>query len=231
MIATEIVELTGPGPLLEAAYQDIMLRSFDDDELCSAADVEALAASGQRLVWAAVDPDGTVAGIAVGEWDAAPRVVLLSWIATRPGRRGGGIGGPLLDHVLECWRTAYDPCVILAEVEDPRRFPVDEDHGDPAARLRFYTRRGARILDVPYFQAALGPAKHRVPGLFLMVLYAHPSFAGQKPDTLRGDFLHQYLEIYQRVCEGAVGTDPDAVALYEAVDRAGGVPYMDPASW
>lgn len=223
----EFVELTGPGPRLTAAYEHILMASFPENELCSLEDVESMAARGAQQVWAAVDGDGETAGVAIGEWDAEPRVFLLSWIAIRQDNRGGGVGGPLLKHVVETWRKANDPCVILAEVEDPAHFTASVEHGDPAARLRFYLRHGARALDVPYFQPALGPGKTRVHDLMLMVLYADPSFAGEAPDTLRGDFLHRYIELYQTGCEGAVGTDPDAVALYAAIDRDGGIPYRE----
>lgn len=223
----EFVELTGPGPLLTEAYDRILTPSFPANELCSIEDVARLAAAGHKLVWAAVDDGGELVGIAVGDWDEGPRVVLLSWLAARPGMRGGGIGGPLLDHVTEVWRTTFEPCLILAEVEDPRYFSGSEDHGDPSARWRFYTRRGGRPLDIPYFQAALGPGKERVANLLLMVLHGDPEFAGELPDTVRGATIHEYIELYQTACEGAVGTDPDAKALYDAIDRPGGIPYID----
>ncbi|WP_194891140.1 N-acetyltransferase [Catenulispora pinisilvae] len=227
MIDMDFVELVAAGQQLTMAYEHILVPSFPADELCSIGDIAALASSGQHLVWVAAEPDGTVAAVAVGEWNPGPRVVLLSYIATRPGMRSGGVGGPLLDRALARWRDTFDPCVVLAEVEDPRHFTASEDHGDPVARLRFYTRRSARALDIPYFQAALGPGKQRVRNLLLMVLHAGPSFAGRGTDTLRGDFLRLYIELYQEACEGTVGTDPEALALFAAIDRPGGVPYLD----
>jgi hypothetical protein len=144
----------------------------------------------------------------------------------RPGLRGGGIGGPLLDAAMTEWKRRYDPCLILAEVENPAQHHVSAAYGDPVARVRFYQRRGARILDLPYFQAALGPEKSRVHNLFLMVLHADPSFAGAGEDTIDGEVLRRYLEKYQIQCEGVIGTDDDAVALWQAVRRPNGVALL-----
>ena len=165
-------------------------------------------------------------GAAVGEWDEGLRVVLLAWLALRPGVRGGGIGGVLLDAAQADWIARYSPCLVLAEVADPAGHVGNEAHGDPVARLRFYQKRGARILDMPYFQASLGPGMPRVPDLLLLVLHADEQFAGSEPDTIDGRVLREYLELYQRECEGQVATDEQAVRMWEAVDRPGGVPLL-----
>lgn len=222
-----IAELTG-GPAVDALFNEILVPSFPPAELCGLESVRRLAGAGGGFVWAAFDEQDNVLGCAIGEWDADPGVVLLSWLAIRPGVRGGGIGGALLDAAQADWISRYRPCLVLAEVEDPARHAGSEAHGDPSARLRFYQRRGARALDMPYFQASLGRGLPRVPDLLLMVLHADERFAGLEPDTIDGAVLRQYLELYQRQCEGQVATDEQAVRLWEAVDRPGGVPLLAP---
>jgi GNAT superfamily N-acetyltransferase len=223
-----IVQLKAGDPRVDSLFEDVFKASFHPDELsASSAYLHQGLASGGHRTWVAVDEGGTVVGGLVGEWDDPPRVMLLSWLATRPGARGLGVGGPLLRAAVDAWTTEFDPCLVLSEVEDPS-YPghaSDDAHGDPAARLRFYLRQGARILDLPYFQAALGSDKERVRGLHLVVLHAHPSFAGEKPDTISGTVLREYFEIYQRYCEGAVATDDEAMRLWHAIDRPGGVPF------
>lgn len=222
-----IVELEdGDGPDAERVYKEILAPSFPADELCPLDSVREMASAGLGLVWTAVEDDEIV-GCALGEWDADLRIMLLAWLAVRPGRRGGGVGGPLLDAAMADWRRRHDPCLILAEVENPQRHHGSEAFGDPMARLRFYTRRGGRVLDVPYFQPALGPGQSRVHDLFLMVLHAHESFAGTDPDTIDATVLRRYLESYEIECEGAIGTDDDAVRLWQALDRPGGVSFAD----
>jgi GNAT superfamily N-acetyltransferase len=222
-----IAEVTG-GPVVDTIYTEILQPHFPPAEMCSLQGLQGKAGTRLGLVWAAFDDADTVVGSAIGEWDEDPGVVLLAWLAVAPGRRGGGVGTALLDAAQADWVARYSPCLLLAEVEDPACHAGNEAHGDPRARLRFYQRRGARILDIPYFQASLAPDLPRVPGLLLLVLHADQQFAGPEPDTIDGAVLRQYLELYQRQCEGQVATDEQATLLWEAVDRPGGVPLLPP---
>src|ERR1700757_1525039 len=157
-----IYEAPGPGPVIEDFYQHVLVPSFPADELVSLGEVQEIAAGEDGSIWLAEDADGTIVGGAIAEWDDSVRVLLLGYLAVRPGIRGGGIGGPLYLTALESWRQRFKPCLILAEVEDPEVHSGNEDHGDPAARLRFYGNRGSRIVDIPYFQPALEPGAERV---------------------------------------------------------------------
>lgn len=224
--AGRIVRLESAGPQLDELYRDVFEPSFHPDELCGLETLRALLDMERGDCWVTLGADGQVLGGLLGEWDPEPGVMLLSWIATRPGRRGTGVGAPMLEAALASWKAKFDPCVILSEVEDPAHHPADDAHGDPTARLAFYARRGARVLDLPYFQAALGPGQSRVDDLFLLLLHAHPKFAGLEPDTLDGAVMRAYIELYQKVCEGAIGTDPQAMALWEAIDRPGGIKVL-----
>lgn len=221
--AHRVVRLASAGAQLDELYREVFEPSFHRDELCDLETVRALVETERGDCWVTLSAGGQVLGGLLGEWDPEPGVMLLSWIAVRPGRRGTGIGAPMLAAALASWKAKFDPCIILSEVEDPAQHRADEAHGDPAARLAFYARHGARILDLPYFQAALGPERRRVDHLFLLVLHADPKFAGDEPDTVSGVALRAYLELYQQVCEGAVATDPQATALWNAVDRPGGI--------
>lgn len=222
-----IYELIKPDDVFESLYRDVFLPSFTADELTPPQPLRESLERRDCRVWVAEDDAGEVVGGALGEWDAEPRVMLLSWMAVRPDRRGLGVGAPLLRAALDAWREEFDPCLILTEVSDPafHAGAPDADHGDPVARLRFYQRQGARALDLPYFQAALGPDRQRVEGMHLMVLHAAPRFAGERPDTIDGGVLRAYIELFQLQCEGRVATDERALELFRAIDRPGGVAY------
>jgi GNAT superfamily N-acetyltransferase len=219
-------ELTSPGEKSRALYSEVLDPSFPPDELHTLETLHGAMEAGTGPIWIAEDDEGRILGGAVGEWDAGSRIVLLSYLAVRPGIRGGGVGGSLLRAALDAWRSRLSPCMILAEVEDPAHYRGGGAHGDPAARWRFYQRHRGRALDLPYFQAALRPGTARVPHLMLVVLHADPKFSGAGPDTIDPASLRAYLEDYQRQCEGAVGTDPQAMALWQALDRPGGVPFL-----
>ncbi len=100
--------------------------------------------------------------------------VLLSQMATREGRRGAGLGSRLYRALLSRIVDELQPSLVLAEMEHPDYHEAHPLHGDPLARLRFYGRFDARIIDVPYFQASLGPGLQPVYGLLLLALYVRP---------------------------------------------------------
>lgn len=177
-------------------------------------------------IWVALDDAGRVMGGAVCHWNRRLRVMMLSWLAVRPGIRGGGVGGRLLDAATASWRTAYAPCLVLAEVEDPDHHHGSELTGDPARRQRFYLARGARILELPYFQPSLGRGLPRVPHLHLMVLHVDPPLHGGTPDTVDATVVRRFLEKNLRTSEGRVGSDEQTTGLWRAVDaHPDGIPY------
>jgi GNAT superfamily N-acetyltransferase len=219
-----IYEATGSGPVIEDFYQQVLVPSFPPDELISLDEVQENANGQDASIWLSEDDDGTILAGAIAEWDDSVRVLLLSYLAVRPGIRGGGIGGPLYLAALESWRQRFKPCLILAEVEDPEAHRGSEDHGDPEARLRFYVNRGSRILDLPYFQPALEPGAERVYGLLLIALHVDPEFAGAGgADTVDAAVVRKYLENYQTQYEGQVATDDQAMKMWRALDRPEGV--------
>jgi len=197
--------------------------SFPADELIGLDEVQEIADREDASIWLAEDDEGTLLGGAIAEWDDSVRVLLLGYLAIRPGIRGGGIGGPLYLAALDSWRQRFKPCLIIAEIEDPAVHGGSEDYGDPAARLRFYVNRGSRILDFPYFQPALEPGAERVEGLLLIALHADPEFAGADDDTIDAAVVRGYLENYQTQYEGKVATDDQAMIMWRALDRPGGV--------
>jgi GNAT superfamily N-acetyltransferase len=218
-----IYEVLESGPVIETFYHQILEPSFPADELIDLDELQEIADRDSASVWLAEDEDGTILGGAVGEWDESARVVLLGYLAVRLGSRGGGIGGPLYLAALESWRERFKPCLVLAEIDDPAVRSGSDDYGDPAARLRFYRKRGSKILDFPYFQPALEPGADRVSGLLLIALHADPEFAGDDDNTIDAGILRRFLENYQIQYEGEVATDEQAMEMWRELDRPGGV--------
>lgn len=219
-----MVDLDGPGPLLDAVHRDVLLPSFPPAELGSAEELTAEVADGSTVVSAVLDADKTPVAAAVGHWSARARVQLLNYLAVLPSQRGTGVGRQLLRHVLEEWRMAHRPCAILAEVEHPGAHAGSEEHGDPTARLRFYERFGALALDLPYFQPALTPEAGRMYGMTLLVLHLDPELAGPEPGTVSSHPLRMFMLEYLAGTEGSrQDSDAATTALFAAIDRPGGV--------
>ncbi len=142
----------GPG-LIEAVYRDILVPSFDGDELDDLDVIlDRLAADGGDECWglAALD-DGVPACCILSYPYPAARVLLIGYLAVRPGLRSRGVGGRLLAEARRRWSGPDGLPLMLAEIDDPRYHPVAGGI-DPARRIAFYDRHGTRLIAGPYFQ-------------------------------------------------------------------------------
>jgi hypothetical protein len=165
----------------------------------------------------------------VSDWYPAARVVLISYLAVRPGHRGTGIGGLLYRNGLARWSRDLSPELVLGEVQDMSN-PASTAYGDPAARLRFYERFGAQALGIPYFQPALRPGTSRVFGMLLMVFAATPG-ARSGPHRIDGAIVERFILEYLRDCENAVREhDEELHRVIEACHQQGGIPLRDVAT-
>ncbi|NUS11611.1 MAG: GNAT family N-acetyltransferase [Streptomyces sp.] len=220
----------GPdGPLLDAVYDELLVPAFPAHELMTAAEVRAGLESG--LLWvSAVVRDGRPDGAAVAEWSPDSGVLLLAYMAVRRDLRSSGVGSALMAEIRSGWQERVRPLLTLAEIEHPAAHAADADRGDPAARLRFYARHGARALDVPYFQPSLRPGAPRVPGMLLAVLTTAPEPA-DAPAVPSGP-VRAFMTEYFQHCEGGVPEDPAAAAMFGAMGPEGIalLPLDDPAA-
>lgn len=249
--AVELTELTDPAMLAELHTQ-VLTPSFPPAELVGLDELLAGCASGE-LQAVGVLAEGRVVAGAVGSAPGEPGgVVLLVYLALAPGQRGGGIGGALLDGAVARWVERSRPAFVLAEIEHPEHHAGSPEHGDPAARLRFYARHGARLLAVPYFQPGIGPQGARVPALLLATLYVDPAVeldgsaetggpgesggadatggsAAEPSATTRVQArpLRDFLVAHLRGSEGTLRED-DAVRALLASVGAGSVALLDP---
>lgn len=164
--------LTSPAELTEF-YNSVLVPSFPPGELVALQEFLDAAQREFIHVIAAVSQDGIIAG-AVGTTPTQEGVIMLLYLALRPGLRGAGVGGKLIDHAVAQWKQLYNPTFILAEVEHPKYHLASPEHGDPAARLRFYARHGGQILNIPYFQPVIREDEPPVPALMLLTLWVAP---------------------------------------------------------
>jgi GNAT superfamily N-acetyltransferase len=216
-----VVAVTGADDLVRV-HDRLLAPSFPAAELESVDDLIAAVRAGTSEVLVHQDRPGDPVAVAVADRSRAAPVVLLAYLATDPLRRSTGLGSSLLDAAMTRWLDRADPCLVLAEVEDPAEHPASAAHGDPAARLRFYARRGARALDLPYFQPRLRTGASRVPHLLLLVLHAAPSLVDGT--AVLAAPLHAWLTERFRDSEGRLPADPEGQALLAAVEGGPPVP-------
>lgn len=206
-----------PESALDEFYDDVLTPSFPDEELLMPDELSRALADPEPRMFASValTERNEVVGGVVGQWFPECKVILTVYLATHPGRRGGGIGRRILRTVMEEWTRRFDPLLVLGEVEDPRHHR-DRGFGDPGRRLAFYASEGARVIDVPYFQPRLRPDEARVPDLLLMTFAVHDRF--RLESTVDSAPVRCFLEKNLLASEGAIGDDSETEALWQALD-------------
>ncbi len=221
---------------LSAVHAQILTPSFPAYELMSLERLTAEVEHGDTSVRVIRDDDGELAGCAIGTWYEEARVLLLDYLALRPGSRGGGLGGALLNASVAAWSDQYDPCIVLAEVEHPDHHDAHPQHGDPEARLRFYAREGARLLPLPYFTPGVGDGKPRTGGMMLAVLHAHSDLLGENDEEISSEPIATVLHLQAGDAADYDEAQTELIAEAEAhptlpllrADRVGDVPIGIP---
>lgn len=230
-------DLDGRGPTIvslrevsdstvDVLYRTVLQPSFPPNELIEREAVQAeVGPDGVDLGFVAVDEGEPVACL-LGEYYPAGEILLIGYLASRPDQRGRGVGRALVATALDAWSRAAPSALVLLEVEDPR-WHSSTTHGDPVARLRFYAREGARLLDIEHVQPALEPGGERVPHLLLLAL-------GATATEVDRTVVHAFLAEYFAVCEGEPDPADDQLAavLAQVEPEAGGpVPLLPPDLW
>ena len=194
------------GPELAAVYADILSPSFPPHELMTLERLTDEVENGTTSVRVVRDDAGNLAGTAIATWYLEARVLLIDYLALRPGQRGEGLGGALLNSSIDAWAAHYDPCIVIAEVEHPDAHDAHPQHDDPEARLRFYARQGARLLPLPYFTPGVGEGAVRVGGMMLAVLHARPTLLGDDNNEIASEPIATVLHLQA----GDIETHDDA---------------------
>lgn len=186
--------------LIDAIYHEILEPSFHPDELETLDSIlDGLTPGGSHEAWGLCALEGEKAvGCIVAYPYRRSGVLLIGYVAVRPGQRSRGIGELLLDEARRRWYGEPDITLVVAEIDDPRYHPpageVDADR-----RVAFCGRRGMQVVVGPYFQPRLkGEGKKRVYGLFLAVLASGggATVAGQSVSVVSARQLTEFLREY-----------------------------------
>jgi GNAT superfamily N-acetyltransferase len=191
--------------LIEAIYHEILEPSFGSDELDTLACVlDGLTEGGSYECWGLAALDGeTPVGNIMGYPYLKSGVLLIGYVAVRPGLRSRGIGDLLLTEAGRHWYGKAGLTLVLAEIDDPRYHPATADI-DPRRRVAFYARHGTRIALGPYFQPRLeGEGKKRVYDMFLAVLAGRDGAIGPGPSVAGRQVSAFLMEYFTASGEGS----------------------------
>ena len=203
--------------LVARVYAEVLRPSFTLDELSGPAAVEPGEA---RVLTVALDAGGAPVAAAVTEIE--PVISLLGYLAVSPAARGLGAGGRIMAHLAQSWRAAGLP-FVLAEVHDPRGHVETEDE-HPQARLRFYGRAGATVLDVPWVQPALAGGE-RVADMLLLALHR------AEPVEVPSGALLTWAQEYFVESEGALPSDRQGLGLLARIAARDRIPVLPLELW
>lgn len=204
---------------LARVYEYVLEPSFPATEVVTADEFVAAGEAGDLDVLVSRAEDGALRGAIVGERHGTG--VLVNWLAVSGTTRGGGVGGTLLSEGVARWLGQDGVAVVLGEVERPDVFSAHPDHGDPERRLAFYERRGATVLDMPYYEPPLRKGMSRLRGLLLVVLASTDS--APPPRTLTPAETKGVRDVLLATMGRAEPGDDETARIYAAVDDPAGL--------
>jgi acetoin utilization deacetylase AcuC-like enzyme/GNAT superfamily N-acetyltransferase len=120
----------------------------------------------RAILYVAESARGTVRAFALVYHEPDQRFLYLDYIAARPGRTGGGVGGALYDRIradapeLGCYGIFFE-CLP----DDPALSPDPKVRRQNAARLRFYEAFGARPVAGTAYETPVTPGDTDAPYL------------------------------------------------------------------
>ncbi len=222
-----MIEAVTDAAELARVYDEVLEPSFPETELVTADEFIASGAAGDLDVLVARADDGGIRGVIVGERHGTG--ILVNWLAVSGTTRRGGVGGLLFDAGLERWLRQDGVAVVLGEVERPDLFPAHPQYGDPARRLAFYERRGAAVLDMPYYEPPLREGAERLRGLLLVMLTAVET--APPPRVLTPAETKGVRDVLLGTIGRAEPGDDETARVYAAVDDPAGLRLLPLAEY
>lgn len=129
-------------------------------------DVEA----GDCAVIVAKEDNEILGGVVVSHyWSTEKKVMLISWLAVHENHRGRNIGTLLIEEAMSYARD-NGALILLGQVENPDIF--EESHpayGNPAKRVKFYSRFDCQRLEVPCYVPAFYDYQEPIVGVMLIL--------------------------------------------------------------
>lgn len=142
--------------ILRRFHRDVLKKCFHKYDLDSAKQLIANVESGDYVVALVEEVNEAgineiLGGIVIEHsWSMGKKVMLIAWVAVHEKHRGRDIGTLLVNEAIS-YAKANEALILLGEVENPEEFEEEgSGFGDPAKRVKFYSRFDCKRLEVPY---------------------------------------------------------------------------------
>jgi len=228
----EIRELASDDSL-ESIYREVLTPAFTPDELESLEALKGYLESSPPDAFGlyAVDPSGHPIGCSIYYPYPEANAVLLGYMAVVAGGRSRGVGTLLFEESQKVWFGSGQYDLVLAELDDPRVFPVANGI-DPERRIKFYSNLGGQLICGPYFAPCVRPGGERVHDMFLVELGGSRKALHDSPAAVSVEFVAAFLRDYFSVEEGPVDFDSgDLRWLMDAYEGDGTLPLLPVAQY
>jgi GNAT superfamily N-acetyltransferase len=225
------VRVLVPDDSLESIYRTVLTPAFTTDELEPLEDLRRYleATPHEALGFYAVDPSGPI-GCCIYYPYREANALLLGYMAVVAGERSRGIGKRLFDDSERvCFGSGqYD--LVLAELDDPRVFPVANGI-DPNRRIKFYSERDGKLIRGPYFAPCVRPGGERVYDMLLVALGGSQVSSAGVPAPSVAAFLHEYFSVEEGLGDFDSGDLQWLMEAYEGEDVVPLLPVAEYHSW
>lgn len=201
-------------------YDNILVPSFHEDQMESLEEIITGVQKNIMYVIALKDDKHGYVAATVNYWYEQTSTLLVAYLAVSKKKRAKGLGTQVLHFTVEALETMLKPSLILCEANDPEFDAGSENYGDPSRRMKFYKNYGARIVDVPYFQAGPGLPIVMV-NMWLLILpgkYPAGNVYNENRE-IKSSALHDFFLAYMEQDEEPEDADPALTALFESLKR------------
>jgi GNAT superfamily N-acetyltransferase len=146
-----IVAMVRNAQLLRKFHREILMKSFPEGDLDTSAELVAGVMLNDYAVILVQEGREILGGIVIEHsWSTEKSVMLIAWLAVNESHRNKNIGTILVEEAL-LYAKANGARILLGEVEDPKVFVEESSgRGNPAKRVKFYSRFDCQRLEVPY---------------------------------------------------------------------------------
>jgi hypothetical protein len=227
------VRLLESDDVLDSIYRDVLTSAFTPDELEPLEALRGYLESDPPDAFGlyAVDTSGRPIGCCIYYSYPEANALLLGYMAVVADDRSRGTGTRLFEESRKAWFGSDEYDLVVAELDDPRVFPVSNGI-DPERRIKFYSDRGGRLICGPYFAPCVRPGGERVYDMLLVVLGGSPRALQASPPGVSAGSVAAFLCDYFSVEEGlGIVDNGDLHWLMVAYEGDGTVPLKPVADY
>ena len=127
------------GQALERWYHGELCQAFPENERKPLSDIRAMVAAGRYQVWGLLDGEALLGYATLWMEPADKSCILLDYLGVTASRRGGGLGGEILERLL---RQLGNQTLLIIEAECPVEGDDPAENSVRLRRIAFYQRCG-----------------------------------------------------------------------------------------